>query len=106
MEIKKRHYHYEPLKIDRYNLIDESFTLVSAGLEPFFVQVNASEAESFKSHFDKMRQTPTFVLENEEVSISEFTLFLREKNLTYKTYRIAPTETEEPLSDNEDDEKL
>ena len=53
-----------------------------------------------------MRQTPTFVLENEEVSISEFTLFLREKNLTYKTYRIAPTETEEPLSDDEDDEKL
>lgn len=106
LEIKKRHYHYEPLKIDRYNLIDESFTLISAGLEPFFVQVNASEAESFKSHFDKMRQTPTFVLENEEVSISEFTLFLREKNLTYKTYRIAPTETEEPLSDNEDDEKL
>ena len=97
LEIKQDYFFYEPLKIEDYDLIHEAFTLVSPQLNPFIVNVKINEVESFKSYFNKMQQKPTFALENGEVTIVSFTLFLKEKNITYTAYR-------KPLKENSIDE--
>jgi len=101
LNIKKDYFKYDPLTISHYDLVHGTFTLVSPQLNPFLVEVDANEAESFKSHFDKMQQRPTFVLENDEIAITEFTLYFREKDITYKAYR--KTQEEKPIVETEEE---
>lgn len=102
LDIKKEHFEYDPLVVSHYDLVHGTFTLVSPQLKPFLVKVDANEAESFKSQFDKMQQRPTFVLENNDITISEFTLYLREKEITYKAY-LKPQERDITVAVDEDE---